>query len=41
MDALRHETHATIDAVKADLVKWLCGALVAQGGLIVAFVKLL
>jgi len=27
--------------VKADLVKWLFGALIAQGGLIVALVKLL
>ena len=41
MEALQHETEATIGAVKADLVKWLSGALVAQGGLIVAFVKLL
>ncbi len=28
-------------AVKADLLKWLIGALIAQGGLIVALVKLL
>ena len=41
MEALRHETSATIEAVKADLVKWLFGALIAQGGLIVALVKLL
>ena len=41
MDALRHETKAAIEAVKADLVKWLFGALIAQGGLIVALVKLL
>ena len=41
MEALRHETKAAIEAVKADLVKWLFGALIAQGGLIVAFVKLL
>ena len=41
MDALRHETRAAIEAVKADLVKWLFGALIAQGGLIVALVKLL
>ena len=41
MDALRQETKAAIEAVKADLVKWLFGALIAQGGLIVALVKLL
>lgn len=28
-------------AVKADILKWLVGALIAQGGLIVALVKLL
>ena len=32
---------ARIEAVKADLLKWLFGALVAQGSLIVALVKLL
>ena len=41
VEALRHETKASIEAVKADLVKWLFGALIAQGGLIVALVKLL
>ncbi|MDE0033620.1 MAG: DUF1640 domain-containing protein [Deltaproteobacteria bacterium] len=41
IDALRHETSAAIEAVKAELVKWLFGALIAQGGLIVALVKLL
>ena len=41
MEALRHETSAAIEGVKADLVKWLFGALIAQGGLIVALVKLL
>ncbi len=30
-----------IAAVKADLLKWMFGALIAQGGLIVALVKLL
>ena len=30
-----------LEAVKADLLKWLIGALIAQGGLIVALVKLL
>ena len=32
---------ARIEAVKADLMKWLIGALIAQGGLIVVLVKLL
>ena len=41
IEALRHETSAAISTVKADLVKWLFGALIAQGGLIVALVKLL
>ena len=41
MDALRQETRASIEAVKADLLKWLFGALIAQGGLIVTLVKLL
>ena len=41
IEALRHETKAAIEAVKADLVKWLFGAPIAQGGLIVALVKLL
>ena len=40
-EALRQETKAAIEAVKTDLLKWLFGALVAQGGLIVALVKLL
>ena len=41
MEALRQETRASIEAVKADLLKWLFGALIAQGGLVVALVKLL
>ncbi len=32
---------ARIEAVKADLMKWLIGALIAQCGLIVTLVKLL
>ena len=35
------EVKAQIEAVKADLLKWLFGALITQGGLIVALVKLL
>ena len=34
-------TKADLAAVKADLLKWLIGALIAQGGLIVGLVKLL
>ncbi len=35
------KVRAEIAAIRADLVKWLFGALIAQGGLIVALVKLL
>lgn len=35
------EIGAQIESVKSDLLKWLFGALIAQGGLIVALVKLL
>ncbi len=41
MEALRQETRAAIEASKSDLMKWLVGLLIAQGGLIVALVKLL
>ena len=41
IEALRQETQATIEWVRSDLLKWLFGALIAQGGLIVALVKLL
>ena len=34
-------TKADLAAVKAGLLKWLIGALIAQGGLIVGLVKLL
>jgi hypothetical protein len=40
-EALRLETKAAIETIKADLLKWMFGALIAQGGLIVAFVRLL
>ncbi|MYI51047.1 MAG: DUF1640 domain-containing protein, partial [Rhodospirillaceae bacterium] len=36
IEALRHETKAAIEASKSDLMKWLVGLLIAQGGLIVA-----
>ena len=35
------QVKAEIAQVKADLLKWMFGALIAQGGLIVALVKLL
>jgi ferritin-like metal-binding protein YciE len=41
VETLRQETSAAIAAVKVDLLKWLFGALIAQGGLIVALVKIL
>ena len=41
VEVLRQETKAAIEGMKADLLKWLFGALIAQGGLIVALVKLL
>ena len=40
-EALRQETKANMEALKVDLLKWIFGALIAQGGLIVALVKLL
>ena len=41
IETLRQETRANIEALKSDLLKWLFGALIAQGGLIVALIKLL
>ena len=48
IEALRQETKTEIakvetrmEAIKSDLMKWLIGLLIAQGGLIVALVKLL
>ncbi len=41
IEGLRQETRASIETVKVDLLKWLFGALIAQGGLIVTLVKLL
>lgn len=41
IEALRLETKADIEGSKADLLKWMIAALIAQGGLIVALVKLL
>lgn len=41
IETLRQETRADIESVKADLLKWMFGAMIAQGGLVVALVKLL
>ena len=41
IEALRLATKADLAAIKADLLKWMFGAMIAQGGLIVALVKLL
>ncbi len=41
IEALRLATKADIEAVKSELLKWIVGLLIAQGGLIVALVKLL
>ena len=48
IDALRQETKASIAEVqrdiaevKSDLIKWMVGALIAQGGVVVALLKLL
>ena len=30
-----------MEAIKSDLMKWMIGLLIAQGGLIIALVKLL
>ncbi|NKC14850.1 MAG: DUF1640 domain-containing protein [Gammaproteobacteria bacterium] len=35
------KVEAKIETVKADLLKWMFGAMIAQGGLIVTLVKLL
>ena len=41
IEALRQSTTAAIATAKTSLLKWLFGAMIAQGGLIVALVKLL
>ena len=41
IEVLRQETKASIAEVKSDLIKWLVGALIAQGGLVVALLRLL
>ena len=41
IEVLRQETRADIERLKSDLLKWMFGALLAQGGLVVALIKLL
>lgn len=41
IEGLRQETKASIAEVKSDLIKWMPRALIAQGGVIVALLKLL
>ena len=41
MEALRLGTKADMAEVKSDLLKWMMGALIAQGGVVVALLKLL
>ncbi len=41
IETLRQETRAGIEQAKFDLMKWMFGGLIAQGGLVVALIKLL
>ena len=41
IEILRQETKAGLAGVKSDLIKWMMGALIAQGGVIVALLRLL
>ncbi len=41
IEALRLGTKADMAEVKSDLLKWMTGALIAQGGVVVALLKLL
>ena len=41
IEALRLGTKADMAEVKSDLLKWMMGALIAQGGVVVALIKLL
>jgi len=39
IEALRLETKADSEVLKSDLLKWMFGGFIAQGGLIVALIK--
>ena len=41
IEVLRQETKANLAGVQSDLLKWMVGALIAQGGVIVTLLKLL
>ena len=41
IEALRLGTRADMADIKSDLLKWMVGALIAQGGVIVALLRLL
>ena len=41
IEVLRQETKANLADIKSDLLKWMMGALIAQGGVVVALLKLL
>ena len=41
IETLRLGTQADLANIKSDLLKWMTGALIAQGGVIVALLKLL
>ena len=41
IEVLRQETKAGLAEVKSDLIKWMVGALIAQGGVVVTLLKLL
>lgn len=41
MEAIRGDLKARIEASRIDLLKWMIGAMIAQGGLIIALIKLL
>ena len=41
IEGLRQETKASLAGVQSDLLKWMVGALIAQGGVIVTLLKLL
>ena len=41
IETLRQETKAGLAGVQSDLLKWMVGALIAQGGVVVTLLKLL
>lgn len=41
MEVLKADLERQMETHKADLLKWMIGALIAQGGVIVALIKLL